>query len=84
MDLSNRYRHYQTIRRGCYQAALESEEFCGLRDQGIVLEVASRGCVQEVIRSWHSELNWQAVLKSSNEYQPRNFDVSVYLGSELV
>ena len=84
MDLSNRYRHYQTIRRGCYQDVLASAEFGWLSDAGIVLEIASKGCVQEVVKSWESDINWEAVLRSSNDYQPRNFDVSVYLGSELV
>jgi len=84
MDLSHRYRHYQTIRRGCYQDVLASAEFGWLSDAGIVLEIASEGCIQEVLRSWESDINWEAVLRSSNDYQPRHFDISACLGTELV
>jgi hypothetical protein len=84
MDLSKRYHHYQTIRRACYQSVLASEEFGWLRKQGFVLEIASKGCVQEVIRTWHSTLEWISVLESRNDSQPRNFDVSIYQGTELV
>ncbi|MCY0964802.1 hypothetical protein [Parathalassolituus penaei] len=84
MDLSARYKYYQTIRRGCYQNVLASAEFGWLRDAGIVLEIASKGCIQKVVKSWESDINWEAVLRSSNDYQPRNFDVSAYLGTELV
>ncbi|MAK92841.1 MAG: hypothetical protein CMI08_17830 [Oceanospirillaceae bacterium] len=87
MEYSERRKYYHIIRQRCYAEVIGSsvwiEKLATLKGR-ICLEIAHPSNVREA-HEWKTEpkLNWNGILETANDKEPRHFDVAVFVDGKL-
>lgn len=85
MEYRDRRKYYHEVRQGCYREVLDAslwvDRLSHLKGR-LCVEVAHPENVKDA-HGWGTGLNWNAILATSNDNEPRHFDVAIFVDGKL-